>query len=173
MKNIKALAAIAALAIGSGVRAGAAIQLTYVAADSNVGAGVYAFDLTGVPTSPTPTYNSDFELEYFSTIGNTVTLSSDGAPTGWNPGIYNTSVAEWYFQNTSLLVNGIFEVQASPNLNVNGGMIFWDYADSGNNENVSGFVGVPEPTSMAEFAGLSALGLCSVGWLRKKYAALS
>src|SRR5271163_3629258 len=82
--------------------ADAAIQVTFDAADSNIGEGIYAFDLSNVPASPTPAYNSVFD---FTGLANPAAGGVDngvdpvvlmGAPTGWNYDVATPNVAEWY-----------------------------------------------------------------------------
>ena len=147
----------------------AAITLTFDSADSDISAGLYAFDLLGVPTSPTPTYNSQFTLFNVAPTGNTATLVNSGAPSGWNlSGPNDTTSARWYFENTAGAVNGIFEITGTPNLH---GMIDWQYAAPDQND-ISGPVTIglataPEPAVCGVAGGLGALVLCA-GWRRPK-----
>ena len=65
---------------------------------------------------------------HFTTIGNTLTLSSLASASGFNVPSGTTDVVTWLYENTSGAFNGVFEVKATPNLH---GMIDWSYADPG------------------------------------------
>lgn len=145
--------------------ANAAIDATFDAAASNIGAGTYAFQLSGVPS--TPTSGSVFELLNFTTIGNAQTIVEDSAPSGWSPSSTTTGVAEWDFSNLSGNYNGIFVITAKAGLS---GTITtgFDYLDSGHDENVSGsltIAAVPEPAECGLFFGIMGLAVSTIsGW---------
>ena len=164
MKNLILFLLAASASI---LRANGAITVAFDSADSNVGAGLYAFRLSGVPVSPTPTFNAEFDLLNFFTIGNTANpLQATSSPTGWSlNGPNDINSVRWYFQNTSGAVNGIFEITGTPNLH---GDVTWRFADPGHanvvgTANISAFA--PEPASfgltggvaMAIFAARSSL----------------
>ena len=157
-KSVGSLVVGTAATLIAASSASAAIQLAYDAAASNVGAGIYAFQLSGVPSSPFPSYNSTLEVQDFSVIGNTQNpLQTPSAPSGWNYSIMTVNTAEWYFENTSGTVNGVFDVKGTPNLQ---GSLMWDFEDSGHGENVSGYVSitpVPEPEAYSMIGGSFAL----------------
>jgi len=151
----------------------AAIQVTFDAANSNIGAGIYTFDLLNVPTSPIPAYNSVFDFTGLAKpaaggIYNALDpVVSKGAPTGWNYDVTTPNVAEWYFDNTAGAVNGIFENQMTPNLS---GTINWQLAVPGNNADTAiGTVAitVPEPGQYGEIGGLIAFGLVTFAACRR------
>ncbi len=159
------------LAAGS---AHAAIDVTFDAADSNISAGIYAFDLTGVMTPPPPTFESVFDFTDLANPAaggvhntqNPVGVISN--PTGWN--MYQTTLSEvqWYFENTSGGVDGTFKIQASPNLS---GTLDWQLSVSGiSQDNGSGTVTiVPEPMEYGFVGGAAALGLVVFsGWRRSR-----
>ncbi|MGA2248626.1 MAG: hypothetical protein ABSH48_27030 [Verrucomicrobiota bacterium] len=82
MKN-HCLLAVTLISLVAADSANAAIQVTFDAADSNIAAGQYDFDLTGLTAAPT--YNSTFELLNLFTIGNSQNpLGEVSAPTGWS-----------------------------------------------------------------------------------------
>jgi hypothetical protein len=158
MKTFKGWLVVGAVGVLAACSAKAAIDVTFDSADSNIGAGLYAFDLSGVPTTPTPTYESQFELYNFDNptgIQNMLDpLVADSSPTGWSAnGPNDINSVRWYFDYETWptvpgAVDGTFVVQATPNLN---GTLNWNFADSGNSEDVSGtatIVATPEPTSV-------------------------
>ena len=141
---------LALMGVGQAViSASAAITLTFDSANSNVGNGLYAFDLAGVATSPVPTFNSEFQFFQVFTIGNSVNpIQVIKSPSGWSlSGPNDINTAQWFFQNTSGDVNGLFEFRASPNLH---GTISWRYLDPAHQSITSTisipFAVVPEPT---------------------------
>src|ERR1700677_3770730 len=153
-KNFGGLLVVTAMSLAAASSVNAAIEVSFDATDSNIGNGIYAFDLSGVTT--TPSFNSVFELLNWTFIGNSATIGNDGAPSGWIFDTGNTSLAQWDFDNPSGSANGIFEVTATPNLQ---GTIKWnlEVPDPGS-ETANGTVtiaSVPEPGTM--FAGISAL----------------
>jgi hypothetical protein len=155
MRNTQLAILASAIALAAVIPAKASISLTFDAADSSIATGIYAFDLTGITT--TPTFNSTFELLNFTTIGNTVNpLVSLASPTGWSLNNNTIDVAEWFFQNTAGGANGVFEVQATPGLS---GTIHWNLAVPGNNsETANGTVTIaPIPEAGTLIAGLAAL----------------
>ena len=160
-----ALTAIGLVAAGS---ANAAIQVTFDAAASNIGAGQYDFTITGI--TAVPTYDSTFELLYFSTIGNKQSpLGEVSAPTGWDAGPATIDLAEWYFQSTAGNYNGNFDITATPNLK---GNITWDLAISGG-ASASGTVyigAVPESSVTGVCTGAAALLPIGFVFLKRKWA---
>jgi hypothetical protein len=160
------IAAVGMLAAGS---ARAVIYVNFDLGLSDIGAGSYAFDLGGVATSPTPTYNSQFTLYNFSTIGNVLNpVVATAEPSGWSlNGPNDVNSVRWYFHYQSYPtipggVDGTFIVQATPNLL---GTINWQYAAPGQPSG-SGTVtiaAVPEPAS----AGLLLLGLVALVGVRR------
>jgi len=160
-----ALAAMGMVAAGS---ANAAIQVTFDAAASNIGAGQYDFTITGI--TAVPTYDSTFELLYFSTIGNKQSpLGEVSAPTGWDAGPATIDLAEWYFQSTAGNYNGNFDITATPNLK---GNITWDLAISGGTS-ASGTVyigAVPESSVTGVCTGTAALLPIGFVFLKRKWA---
>jgi hypothetical protein len=161
-RKIGSLAGATAASLVAVHSANAAVQVTFDAVDSNIAGGLYAFDLSGIPSANPVTYNSSFEMEFWDLLspspGNTATLTSSAAPSGWSyflPG--STATSEWYFENTSGASNGTFIVKASPNLH---GTLDWNFTDSGNAENISGTVtiaAVPEPALYGVFGGAAGL----------------
>jgi hypothetical protein len=170
-KKIVGLVAATAASLTVANSANAAIQFTFDATDSNIGAGIYAFDLSGVPTLPT--YNSDFSLQYWNLLspspGNTLNPVEDfAAPSGWNASNNSEGTALWYFENTSGAYNGTFEVKATPNLY---GTLDWTLAVSGiSADDASGTVtiaAVPEPAEYGAFCGLVGLVFATVASFRR------
>jgi hypothetical protein len=151
----------------------ASIQVAFDTANSNIGAGIYAFDLLNVPTSPIPTYNSVFD---FTGLANVAAGGVDNAldpvvsmsaPTGWNYDVTTLNVAEWYFENTAGVVNGIFEIKMTPNLS---GTFNWQLAVPGiNADTTSGTVviAVPEPGQYGKIGGLAAFSLVTFSACRR------
>lgn len=149
----------------------AAINLTFDPGLSDFAAGNYAFDLSGVTLNPG--FNARLDLLHFTTIGNTMTLSSITAPSGFSSSSVTTDVMTWLYQNTSGAFNGVFEVKATPNLH---GMLDWSYADPGiaaGFPNAHGAIAasgqanimavVPEPsTFLAGAFPLLFLGFCRI-----------
>jgi hypothetical protein len=165
-KVLGSLVAVVAVSLATASSTKAAIEVTFDPTDSNVSTGIYAFDLSGLTT--TPSFNSVFELLNWTLIGNSATIANQGQPTGWTFDTGNTSLAEWFFQNTSGSYNGVFEVKATPDLH---GSIKWNLeVQSPSSETANGTVNipaVPEPGTMV--AGISALG-CAVVSLRRKFS---
>jgi len=153
----------------------AAVNVTFDHADSNIGAGLYAFTLSGAVQPAT--FNSTFDVFNWFLLGNTLNpLQDQSAPSGWNvTGPNDINNAQWFYQNTAGLVNGVFEVIATPNLH---GTLSWRFADSGHSENVSGTVtitSVPEPASYAKASAAlmisSILGFGTKGFRRLRVKA--
>jgi hypothetical protein len=148
----------------------AAIEVTFDPTDSDIAAGQYDFVLSGVPTSPAPTYNSVFDIYDWAApgIGNTLNpIQSDSSPSGWNLPSNDSNNARWDFENTSGAVNGLFVVTASPNLQ---GTLSWTLEVPGiTQDNASGTVAVaiPEPQTYATWAAF-ALGFLAIAPRWKK-----
>lgn len=165
-------ASVYILAAGS---APAAINATFDAADSNVGAGIYVFDLSGVMTPPPPTFESTFDFTGLANpaVGG-VHNTQDPVdvifnPSGWNMNQSTLNEVQWYFENTSGGVNGAFEIQASPNLS---GTFNWQLSVPGlsqDNANGTITIAVPEPIQYGFVGGAAALGLVAFsGWRRSR-----
>jgi hypothetical protein len=170
-KKIVGLVVATAASLTVASSASAAIQFTYDATDSNVGAGIYAFNLSGVPTLPTVL--SDLSLQYWDLLspspGNTLNPVGDfAAPSGWNASNNSEGTALWYFENTSGAFNGTFKVQATANLY---GPLMWTIAVSGiPADNASGNVtiaAVPEPAEYGLICGLAGLVATAFSRLRR------
>ncbi len=164
---------VAAASLLAAHSAQAAIDVTFDVADSNIGAGIYAFDLSGVMVPPTPTYQSEFDLTELANpapggVHNTmIPVGINGEPTGWNFYQSTESEVQWYFDNTSGAVNGTFVIDASANLS---GTLDWQLAVPGiTADNASGTVtiAVPEPGQYGLGAGLAAFGLIVVTGLTR------
>ena len=145
------------------ILANGAISLTFDPANSNVGDGLYAFDLAGVPVSPTPTFNSQFDLRNFSPILNTLNpIQALSAPTGWSlNGPNDVNSVRWYFEALNGAVNGVFKIEATADLH---GTINWDYQDPGNGTSLSSIVTIPvlvipEPAFLGLTSGAALLSL--------------
>jgi hypothetical protein len=121
--------------------------VSFDAADSDVGAGLYYFDLTGVDTSQL--VGSPFALSGFTAIGNTQTLGSVLSPSGWHDFPYNDTDQALYQRNPlSTIYNGLFEISATPNLT---GTIDWSFGDVGGIplSGTATIASVPEPETLA------------------------
>ena len=133
--------------------------VSFNAANSDVGAGLYHFDLTGVTIISFPSFDSSIQLSVggpfsfsgFAAIGNTQTLGSVLSPSGWHDFPYNdTDSALYQLNQFSWVYNGTFVLSATPNLT---GTIDWSFGGL-NGTPLSGTVtitSVPEPTPLALF----------------------
>jgi hypothetical protein len=134
--------------------------VSFDAANSDVGAGLYYFDLTGVTIVSYPGIGSSIQLSVggpfafsgFAAIGNTQTLGSVSSPSGWHDFPYNdTDGALYQLNQLSWVYNGTFEISATPNLS---GTIDWSFGGL-NGTPLSGsttITSAPEPTSLALFS---------------------
>jgi len=172
MKILRHLQLFVCSLILSSSSARAAVNVTFDPADSNIGAGLYAFTLSGA-VSPA-TFNSTFDVFNWFVLGNALNpLQDQSAPSGWNvTGPNDINNAQWFYQNIAGTVNGIFKVIATPNLQ---GTLSWRFADAGNSEDASGSVTitpVPEPTlygqASAAFIVVCMVGLSSKSLRRKQ-----
>ncbi len=139
-----------------------AVSVAFDPTDSNVGAGLYDFILSGAPASATlANYNSAFTITGWAApgIGNNVTIMSTMAPSAWNLTQNDSNNAKWLLESTtapSNSVDGRFEVQAKPGLS---GSSTWQLAWPGDNTySASGFVFIPAVPEPAPF-GVSAVVL--------------
>jgi len=156
MRNTQLTLLIAAAGLVAASSAKASIEVTFDATDSNIAAGIYAFDLSGV--TQTPTFNSTFELLNWDNptgVHNSLNpLVDKGSPSGWGSEAFTIGVAEWVYSSGA--DNGTFEVKATPDLS---GVLNWNLAVPGiNSETVNGTVtipAIPEPGTFA--AGFAAL----------------
>jgi hypothetical protein len=159
------------------VPAHAAIDLAFDPALSNIGAGDYAFDFSGVTL--TPGFNARLDLLHFTVIGNTLNpLGAVASPSGFNYFSGDSDVIYWLFENTSGAYNGVFTVHATPNLH---GSIDWKFADPGIAAGLPDAHGaiatsgtanvvavVPEPSTF--YAGAVPLLLLGVGRMRRMFS---
>ena len=132
----------------------AAVSVNFDAADSNIGAGLYDFILSGAPaTAAFANFNSTFTLTGWAApaIGNNITLVSTVAPTAWNLTQNDSNNAKWILESftpPNNSVDGRFEVRGKPGLH---GSLTWQFAWPGDNTfSSSGTVvisAVPEPTA--------------------------
>lgn len=160
-----AYSALAAAAIGT-VSAQAAISVAFDAADSNIGAGLYDFTLSGAPTTAAfANFNSTFTLTGWAApaIGNTASLVSTLAPSAWNVTENDSNNAKWILESYTApnnAVDGRFQVQGTPNLH---GTLTWQLAWLGSSgSSGSGSVtiaAVPESPAYAAFTASALLGL--------------
>ncbi|HLH53105.1 MAG TPA: hypothetical protein VKY92_05760 [Verrucomicrobiae bacterium] len=175
MKNfLKTFLAMAAVA-GFASTASAAVSLTFDAADSNIGAGLYDFLLSGAPSTATlANYNSTFTITGWAapSIGNNQTIVSTVAPSAWNLTQNDSNNAKWILESTTSpnnVVNGRFEVQAKPNLQ---GTLAWQFAWPGDNTyTTSGNVMisvVPEPAVYAYSAAAMLLAVLGTQSRRRR-----
>jgi len=138
----------------SGVSQG---YVSFDSADSNPGAGIYSFLLSGVSLdmAGSPYQLSDFTLSGFSAAGNTQALEPIG-PSDW--GFIGSDMDTIQYQPSVVIsdlnLNGPLEVSATPNLS---GSIAWSFdffivPGSPVPPSFSGTVSidtVPEPSSLA------------------------
>lgn len=173
----KLLLLLSAVLLGAALEAGAAISVSFDSANSNVGAGIYAFDLSGA-ISPGTVNATTFNVQgWYNIDGNQLSGLSPVqsgsqlvAPAGWtqsNFDGYNNAV--YYYEAAGQAVNGTFEINAPANLT---GSLTWIFNDSGNNESISGTVNisqsaVPEPSTCGAVAGSLALLFTVLGRGRK------
>ena len=150
----------------SSSRVEAAVSVNFDSADSNIGAGLYAFTLVGAPTTAVfGNFNSTFTITGWAapSIGNDVVIASIQAPSAWNLPQNTSNDAEWDLQSTSPpnnVVDGLFEVQAKANLH---GQLLWQLGwPADNTYTSSGFVtisAVPEPGTYGVLTATVLLGL--------------
>lgn len=136
--------------------------VSFDAADSDFGAGLYYFDLTdvtivsvGIPGVQL-SVGSPFAFSNFAALGNTDTLGTVSSPSGWHS-FPNTDTDEVQYQLNQLsrVYNGTFVISASPNLD---GTINWSFGGVGGPP-LSGTVTIapaPEPAALALF-GIGAV----------------
>ena len=132
--------------------------ISFDAANSDVGAGLYYFNLTDVTILVKPGMDTGIELSAgrpltfsgFASIGNTQDIGYISSPAGWpalfprsdmDSALYEIDPLKWVY-------NGTFIISATPNLS---GTINWSFGEL-NGMPLSGSAtinSVPEPTSLA------------------------
>lgn len=132
MKAKIGLACLMALAAGlMAVSANAAVSVSFDAADSNIGAGLYDFTLSGAPASATLSdFNSTFTITGWAApaVGNSASLLATRAPSAWNLTQNDSNNARWILESYTApnnAVDGRFEVRGTPNLH---GTLLWQLA---------------------------------------------
>lgn len=159
-KLSKGILVAVALTLFAAHSASAQGYVSFDAAASDVGAGLYCFDLTGVTIISYPgigssiqlSVGSPFSFSSFAAIGNTQNLGAISSPSGWHsfPNT-DTDGALYQLNQLSWVYNGTFEISATPNLS---GTIDWSFGGL-NGTPLSGtatITSAPEPTSLALFS---------------------
>lgn len=153
----------------------AAVSVTFDEADSNIGAGLYDFTLTGAPgTATLANFNSAFTITGWAApaIGNNVTLASTLAPSAWNLTQNDSNNARWILESTTSpnnLVDGRFEVHGKANLH---GTLTWQLAWPGDSTYTSsGLVtlsAVPEPATYGMSAASALVGVVLLARIKRQ-----
>lgn len=146
-----------ALTLFSAHSAKAQGYVSFDAADSDFGAGLYYFDLAGVTivSAGIPgiqlSVGSPFAFSNFAAIGNTDALGAISSPSGWHS-LPSPDADEVLYQLNQLswVYNGTFVISATPDLS---GTINWSFGSLGG-PSLSGTVDispVPEPATLGLF----------------------
>src|ERR1035441_662725 len=135
----------------SGVSQG---YVSFDSADSNPGAGIYSFLLSGVSSdmAGSPYQLSDFTLSGFSAAGNTQTLRMVAGPSAWGLVASDTGVMQFQVSPFFSGLNGVLKISATPNISgsITGSFGFWLVIGSPVPPTISSTVSVnpvPEPSS--------------------------
>ena len=163
-----------AAALGSSP-ARAAVSVSFDASDSDIGAGLYDFILTGAPGNASlANYNSAVTITGWAApgIGNDITLVSTLAPSAWNVTQNDSNNAKWILESTTApndVVDGRFEIQGTPNLH---GSLSWQFAWPGDNTYTSSglitIAVVPETETCGVIAAWLLVGLLALNRARGK-----
>jgi hypothetical protein len=154
--------------------ANAAVSVSFDAADSNIGAGLYDFTLAGAPANAVfADFNSTFTLTGWAApaVGNNIVLVSTMAPSAWNLTQNDSNNAKWILESytgPNNVVDGRFEVRGTPNLN---GSLLWQFAWPGDNTYTSSgnvlISAVPESEGYGPLAAAALFALVAVpSWRR-------
>jgi hypothetical protein len=163
MQMAKNAIMVVVVGLAAASSAKAAISITFDAAASNVGAGLYDFQLN--ETLGTPDYGSTFFLDNWP--GSTP-LGIVSAPTGWTTLYDTSSLAEWEWTASSGSPNGIFVVKTTPNLDVTiEAQLSSDDLGGGAVSDTVYVATVPEPAQCGFACGVMGLVFSTIWGLRR------